>query len=101
MKKQQQTSFKSTELIAERCTALSGACTQLSTTTTSLSLPPQPYEVDAPQPLVDRKPSISLLRWNNSVRIRNGQVATVLSHAAATTTARFQAARQGLNFRFL
>ncbi|CAD7011927.1 uncharacterized protein LOC101460297 isoform X4 [Ceratitis capitata] len=81
----------------ERCTALSGACTQLSTTTTSLSLPPQQYEVDAPQPLVDRKPSISLLRWNNSVRERNGQVATVLSNAAAATTARFQAARQ-VNF---
>nr|XP_036230778.1 uncharacterized protein LOC106614160 isoform X1 [Bactrocera oleae]XP_036230779.1 uncharacterized protein LOC106614160 isoform X1 [Bactrocera oleae] len=82
------------ELIAERCTAFSSAYTPLSTTTTSLSLPPQPYEVDAPQPLVDRKPSISLLRWNNSVRIQNGQVATVLSNAAATTTARFQAARQ-------
>ncbi|XP_067628138.1 uncharacterized protein [Eurosta solidaginis] len=88
------------ELIAERCTAFSGAGTQLSTTATSLSLPQQQYEMDAPQPLVDRKPSFSLLRWNSSIRERNDKVATVLSNAAAaatTTAARLQAGRQ-VNF---
>ncbi|EDW77091.2 uncharacterized protein Dwil_GK22185, isoform D [Drosophila willistoni] len=53
----------------ERCSALSGIpSTPLSTTpATTFSLPSSvPYEVDAPQPLVDRKPSVSLMRWNSN-----------------------------------
>ncbi|XP_023168783.1 uncharacterized protein LOC111598015 isoform X1 [Drosophila hydei] len=50
------------ESIAERCSALSGIP---STPTTSTSFTqPNPYEVDVPQPLVDR--SVSLMRWNSS-----------------------------------
>lgn len=47
----------------------------------SLSLPP--CDVDAPQPLVDRRPSVSLLKWGSTHR-RND---------ASTPTA----VRQGLN----
>ncbi|XP_037948123.1 uncharacterized protein LOC119679702 isoform X1 [Teleopsis dalmanni] len=70
----------------ERCSAFSGACTQLSTTATSLPLPPLPHEVDAPQPLVDRKPSVSVLRWNNvSVRTRNEHFATPILNSTSST----------------
>ncbi|KAH8271502.1 hypothetical protein KR018_001800 [Drosophila ironensis] len=52
----------------ERCSALSGIpSTPLSGTGPSLALPGNlPYELDAPQPLVDRRPSVSLMRWNSS-----------------------------------
>ncbi|XP_065370011.1 uncharacterized protein LOC135962167 isoform X2 [Calliphora vicina] len=46
----------------ERC---SGFTQSYSTAATSLPLPTMQHELDAPQPLVDRKPSVSLLRWNN------------------------------------
>lgn len=66
--------YQSTEkLIAERCSGFTGACP-----TTTTSLPLSPFEMDAPQqPLVDRKPSVSLLRWNNN---------TTTNTSAATTT---------------
>ncbi|XP_041563517.1 uncharacterized protein LOC108137875 isoform X3 [Drosophila elegans] len=52
----------------ERCSALSGIpSTPLSSTAPSLALPGNlPYELDIPQPLVDRRPSVSLMRWNSS-----------------------------------
>ncbi|XP_001360353.3 uncharacterized protein [Drosophila pseudoobscura] len=53
----------------ERCSALSGIpSTPILSTATSFALPGnlQPYELDAPQPLVDRRPSFSLMRWNSS-----------------------------------
>nr|XP_036669066.1 uncharacterized protein LOC108009800 isoform X2 [Drosophila suzukii]XP_036669067.1 uncharacterized protein LOC108009800 isoform X2 [Drosophila suzukii]XP_036669068.1 uncharacterized protein LOC108009800 isoform X2 [Drosophila suzukii] len=52
----------------ERCSALSGIpTTPLSSTAPSLALPGNlPYELDIPQPLVDRRPSVSLMRWNSS-----------------------------------
>ncbi|XP_037814119.1 uncharacterized protein LOC119605221 isoform X3 [Lucilia sericata] len=51
----------------ERCSGFTGACTQISTTAaTTLPLPTMQHELDVPQPLVDRKPSVSLLRWNNA-----------------------------------
>uniref|UniRef100_A0A1I8PBB5 DUF7153 domain-containing protein n=1 Tax=Stomoxys calcitrans TaxID=35570 RepID=A0A1I8PBB5_STOCA len=62
----------------ERCSGFTGACTP--TTTTTLPLSPMQHEMDAPQPLVDRKPSISLLRWNNGSSNHNSALA-----AAATT----------------
>ncbi|XP_030554167.1 uncharacterized protein LOC115757871 isoform X1 [Drosophila novamexicana] len=49
--------------IAERCSALSGI-PSTPTTSTSFTQPSNPYEVDLPQPLVDR--SVSLMRWNGS-----------------------------------
>ncbi|XP_051859920.1 uncharacterized protein LOC117569416 isoform X4 [Drosophila albomicans] len=51
------------ESIAERCSALSGI-PGTPTTATSFTLPSNPYEVDLPQPLVDR--SVSLMRWNST-----------------------------------
>ncbi|XP_043066651.1 uncharacterized protein [Drosophila bipectinata] len=52
----------------ERCSALSGIpSTPLSSTAPSLALPGNlPYELDSPQPLVDRRPSFSLMRWNSN-----------------------------------
>ncbi|XP_016981319.1 uncharacterized protein LOC108046233 isoform X4 [Drosophila rhopaloa] len=52
----------------ERCSALSGIpSTPLSSTAPSLALPGNlPYELDIPQPLVDRRPSVSLMRWSSS-----------------------------------
>ncbi|XP_034651145.1 uncharacterized protein LOC117890429 isoform X5 [Drosophila subobscura] len=52
----------------ERCSAFSGIpSTPISSTATSFALPGNlPYELDAPQPLVDRRPSFSLMRWNSS-----------------------------------
>ncbi|XP_070069565.1 uncharacterized protein [Drosophila takahashii] len=52
----------------ERCSALSGIpSTPLSSTAPSLALPGNlPYELDIPQPLVDRRPSVSLMRWNSN-----------------------------------
>ncbi|XP_033251153.1 uncharacterized protein LOC117190206 isoform X3 [Drosophila miranda] len=53
----------------ERCSALSGIpSTPILSTAPSFALPGnlQPYELDAPQPLVDRRPSFSLMRWNSS-----------------------------------
>ncbi|XP_034106448.1 uncharacterized protein LOC133842048 isoform X3 [Drosophila sulfurigaster albostrigata] len=47
----------------ERCSALSGI-PGTPTTATSFTLPSNPYEVDLPQPLVDR--SVSLMRWNST-----------------------------------
>ncbi|XP_030554168.1 uncharacterized protein LOC115757871 isoform X2 [Drosophila novamexicana] len=47
----------------ERCSALSGI-PSTPTTSTSFTQPSNPYEVDLPQPLVDR--SVSLMRWNGS-----------------------------------
>ncbi|EDW31702.1 GL10817 [Drosophila persimilis] len=57
------------EVGEERCSALSGIpSTPILSTATSFALPGnlQPYELDAPQPLVDRRPSFSLMRWNSS-----------------------------------
>lgn len=34
------------------------------------------HEMDAPQPLVDRKPSVSLLRWNNNSNNGSGNNTT-------------------------
>ncbi|XP_073846254.1 uncharacterized protein isoform X4 [Musca autumnalis] len=54
----------------ERCSGFSGACNPSTTntnTTGTLTLSPIQHEsMDAPQPLVDRKPSVSLLRWSNN-----------------------------------
>ncbi|KAL7736323.1 hypothetical protein ACLKA6_014796 [Drosophila palustris] len=47
----------------ERCSALSGI-PGTPTTATSFTLPSNAYEVDLPQPLVDR--SVSLMRWNSA-----------------------------------
>ncbi|XP_075166997.1 uncharacterized protein LOC142239111 isoform X2 [Haematobia irritans] len=63
----------------ERCSGFTGACTP--TTTTTLPLSPMQHEMDAPQPLVDRKPSVSLLRWNSGNSSHNNY-----SASAATTT---------------
>ncbi|XP_046809691.1 uncharacterized protein LOC111690133 isoform X2 [Lucilia cuprina] len=65
----------------ERCSGFTGACTQISTTAaTTLPLPTMQHELDVPQPLVDRKPSVSLLRWNNannsSSNINNNNIST-------------------------
>lgn len=49
----------------------------------AISLPLAPCDMDAPQPLVDRRPSVSMLKWG-SCQKRND---------APTPTA----ARQGLN----
>ncbi|XP_037712808.1 uncharacterized protein LOC119549120 isoform X3 [Drosophila subpulchrella] len=58
----------------ERCSALSGIpTTPLSSTAPSLALPGNlPYELDIPQPLVDRRPSVSLMRWNSSGPVNFG-----------------------------
>lgn len=42
-----------------RCGPVTGA---------AISLPLAPCDVDAPQPLVDRRPSVSLLKWSSSKR---------------------------------
>ncbi|XP_058979660.1 phosphatidylinositol 3-kinase 2 isoform X2 [Musca domestica] len=56
------------QLIAERCSGFTGnPSTSTTNTTGTLPLSPIQHEsMDAPQPLVDRKPSVSLLRWNNN-----------------------------------
>ncbi|XP_061400011.1 uncharacterized protein LOC133335726 isoform X2 [Musca vetustissima] len=59
----------------ERCSGFTGACspTTINTTGTLPLSPIQHESMDAPQPLVDRKPSVSLLRWsNNSNNNHNG-----------------------------
>ncbi|XP_039479894.1 uncharacterized protein LOC120444366 isoform X4 [Drosophila santomea] len=58
----------------ERCSALSGIpSTPLSSTAPSLALPGNlPYELDIPQPLVDRRPSVSLMRWSSSGPVNFG-----------------------------
>ncbi|XP_058979663.1 phosphatidylinositol 3-kinase 2 isoform X5 [Musca domestica] len=52
----------------ERCSGFTGnPSTSTTNTTGTLPLSPIQHEsMDAPQPLVDRKPSVSLLRWNNN-----------------------------------
>lgn len=62
-----------------RCGPLSGAPNSL--------LPLPSSEVDAPQPLIDRRPSISLFKWGSGKR----------SGDAPTPTA----ARQGLSLAYL
>ena len=72
--KQQQQQQK--QFIAERCSGFTGAYTQISTTAAT-TLPGQPliqHELDAPQPLVDRKPSVSLLRWNSGYNNNNNNI---------------------------
>lgn len=66
----------SNQFLEPRCGALTGA---------AISLPLSPCDVDAPQPLVDRRPSVSLLKWSSSKR-----------NDAPTPTA----ARQGLDYFF-
>ncbi|XP_030382581.1 uncharacterized protein LOC115630093 isoform X3 [Scaptodrosophila lebanonensis] len=54
------------EVGEERCSAFSGIPSSAVSTTTSFALPSKPYEVDAPQPLVDRTPPVSVLRWKTA-----------------------------------
>ncbi|KAH8301852.1 hypothetical protein KR059_012836 [Drosophila kikkawai] len=62
----------------ERCSALSGIpSTPISSNAPSLALPGNlPYELDMPQPLVDRRPSVSLMRWNSNGSSGPGTEAT-------------------------
>lgn len=72
------------QIIAERCSGFTGAYAQISNTTTSLPLPPMQHDLDAPQPLVDRKPSVSLLRWNSGSS--NNHHNNITANANTTTT---------------
>ncbi|KAH8401043.1 hypothetical protein KR009_002609 [Drosophila setifemur] len=67
----------------ERCSALSGIpSTPLSSTAPSLALPGNlPYELDSPQPLVDRRPSVSLMRWTSSGSSGPGTAANSASNS--------------------
>ncbi|KAM7344025.1 uncharacterized protein ACRADG_010870 isoform 2-T3 [Cochliomyia hominivorax] len=68
----------------ERCSGF----TQISNTAaTTLPLPTMQHEMDAPQPLVDRKPSVSLLRWNNGSNNNNNNNSN--SNSNINTSAHF------------
>ena len=96
------------QLIAERCSGFTGAYTQISTTAAT-TLPGQPliqHELDAPQPLVDRKPSVSLLRWNSGYNnnnnnniyhnstINNNNFLNIMSQQLPTTPSRSSSIRK-------
>lgn len=69
--------YQPNQFTEPRCGPLSGA---------GYSLPLSSCDVDAPQPLIDRRPSVSMLKWNNtSSKSRNDAPTPTAGRQGLTT----------------